>query len=131
MVVNLYMKDLEQKFIAKTPDDCKPRNWKWYVDYVICLVHTGKTEELQQHMNMADPTDSIRFTRAEEDNNSMPFLDAKFTRQDDGSARSTVYRKKTHTDQYLNFTSHHPRHQKLGVVRTLMKQTTSSRWQMD
>ena len=28
--------------------------------------------------------------------------------------------KQANTDQYLNFASHHPKHQKLGVVRTLM-----------
>ena len=33
--------------------------------------------------------------------------------------KSTVYRKK-YTDQYVHFASHHPKHQKLGVVRTLM-----------
>ena len=90
------------------------------VYFVICLVHTGKAKQLQQHMNTVDPTGSIIFTREDEENNSMPFLDAKFTRKEDGSVKSTVYRKKTHTDQYLKFASHHPKHQKLGVVRTLM-----------
>ena len=74
---------------------CQPKNWKRYVNDVICLVHTGKAKKLQQHMNTVDPTGSIIFTRDDEENNSMPFLDAKFTRKDDGSVKSTVYRKKS------------------------------------
>ena len=52
--------------------------------------------------NYNDPTGS--FTRKEEENNYMPFFDAKLTRKDDGSVKSTVYRKKTHTGQCRNFT---------------------------
>jgi hypothetical protein len=40
-------------------------------------------------------------------------------RKEDGTVKLLVYRKPTHTDQYLSFQSHHPLHQKLGVIRTL------------
>ena len=41
-------------------------------------------------------------------------------RKGDGTVKHLVYRKKSHTDQYLNITSHHTLHQKLGVIKTLL-----------
>jgi len=67
-----------------------------------------------------DETGSIKFTYEEESNGIIPFLDLLFRRQPDGALSTKVYRKPTHTDQYLHFRSHHPINHKTGVVRTLM-----------
>ena len=71
-------------------------------------------------MNRLDDTGNLKFTSEIEDNMQIAFLDSLVHRNDDGTLYTTVYRKPTHTDQYLHFTSHHPLSQRLGVIRTLM-----------
>ena len=117
---NLYMEFLEQEAIATAPLDFRPRFWKRYVDDILEIVKDNQVENLTDHLNNTDPTGNIKFTFEKEKSGTIPFLDTLIVRKPDGSVKLLVYRKATHTDQYLNFDSHHPLQHKLGVVRTLL-----------
>ena len=62
--------------------------------------------------------ESIKFTMEIEADNRIPFLDVMVYRKENQIITS-IYRKPTHTDRYLNFKSnHHPRI-KAGVIKSL------------
>ena len=122
---NLFMEWLEQEAIATAPITCKPRLWKRYVDDVLEVIKQGQVDNLTTHLNTIDPTDNIRFTYEQEQDGKIPFLDTLIIRKPDGSTKICIYRKKTHTNQYLQFNSHHPLHQKLGVIRSLLDRKES------
>ena len=67
-----------------------------------------------------DETNSIKFTHEEEAEGMIPFLDTLLVRKELGEVKQLTFWKNTHTDQYLNFSSHHPLHQKMGVIHTLL-----------
>ena len=54
-----------------------------------------------------------------EKDNSIPFLDTSVIRDSNGVLTTNVYRKPTHTDQYLAYDSHHPQSVKRGIVKCL------------
>ena len=61
----------------------------------------------------------MRFTMEIEKDNTFPFLDTSVSRDSDGLLTTSVYRKLTHTDQYLAYDSHHPQSVKRGIVKSL------------
>uniref|UniRef100_A0A1A8MWI4 Helix-turn-helix domain-containing protein n=1 Tax=Nothobranchius pienaari TaxID=704102 RepID=A0A1A8MWI4_9TELE len=114
-----FMEDLEQKAIATAPPNYKIKLWKCYVDDILEIIPKGQTGTLTQHLNNIDDTGSIKFTYETETEGSIAFMDMKITRQTDGTLNINTYRKPTHTDQYLLWTSEHPTIHKMSVIRTL------------
>ena len=71
-----------------------------------------------QHINSVDP--AIRFTVEDnKEDGSIPVLDTIVKPEVDSSLSITVYRKPTHTDQYLQWDSHHHLSAKFSVIQTL------------
>ncbi len=94
-----------------------PVLWTRYGDDTCVKILKSEIDPFFKHINEVD--EHIEFTEEEASNNKLAFLDVLCTINEDESVSTSVYRKKTHTDQYLLFESHHPLVHKLGVVRTL------------
>ena len=84
------------------------------------------SQDLLQHINNQDP--HIQFTVEPTQQGSLPFLDTLVTIQPDNTFSTSVYRKPTHTDQYLHWDSNHHITAKHSVFNTLahMAKTVSS-----
>ena len=95
----------------------KPKIWKRYVDDTFTILDRDQVDGFLQHLNNQQPT--IRFIMETEKDNSIPFLDTSVIRDSNGLLTTSVYRKPTHTDQYLAYGSHHPQSVKRGIVKCL------------
>ena len=109
------MESFEEQAI--TTSSYEPRIWKRYVDDTFTILDRENVDDFLQHLNNQQP--SIRFTMETEKDNKLAFLDTAVLREPDGRLTTSVYRKPTHTDQYLAYDSHHPQSVKRGIVKCL------------
>ena len=118
IVANLYMEYLEQKALSTAPHPHPPRFWHRYVDDTFVIHKEANKQGFLQHINSVYP--AIRFTVEDnKEDGSIPFLDTIVKPEVDGSLSITVYRKPTHTDQYLQWGSQHHLSAKFSVIQTL------------
>ena len=100
IVANLYMEYLEQKALSTAPHP--PSSGAGYVDDTFVIHKEANKQGFLQHINSVDP--AIRFTVEDnKEDGSIPFLDTIVKPEADGCLSITVYRKPTHTDQYLQW----------------------------
>ena len=115
IVANLFMEWFEETALRTFRYEITI--WRRYVDDTVVALCDSLIDMLSDHINSIDP--AIKFTREEEDNKTIPMLDTLVRRTEERKLTFSVYRKPTHTDQYLQFASNQPLQHKLGVVRTL------------
>ena len=115
IVANLYMEYFEQKALNTAPP---PRLWWRYVDDTFIIQKEVNKQNFLQHINNGDPAIPFTVENNKEDG-AIPFLDTIVKPEADGSLSITVYRKPTHTDQYLQWDSHHHLSAKFIVINTL------------
>ena len=116
IIANLYMEEFEIKALNTAPNP--PTLWKRFVDDTFVVIKKCHQEEFFHHINTIE--DSIQFTaETTQADGTLPFLDVLVIPQADGSISMAVYRKPTHTNQYLQWDSHHEISAKYSVISTL------------
>ena len=122
IVANLFMEDLKIKAIrtSTTP----PKIWTRIVDDTFTIIKKENRNSFLQHLNFIHP--NIKFTCEEvREDGSMPFLDILVIPAEDGSLKTSVFRKPTHTDLYLQWDIHHNIPSKYSVAGTLYHRATT------
>ena len=94
-----------------------PQIWLRYVDDTWIVQREDNKQNFLEHINNVDL--AIKFTVEDKEDWAIPFLDTTVKPEADGKLSITVYRKPTHTDQYLQWGSHHHLSAKYSVINTI------------
>jgi len=115
------MEDLEQRALSTFTQP--PNLWIRFVDDTFAKIKKSMIDPFLEHLN--NQHERIKFTTETPEENKLPYLDTLVMLQEEGTLKTRVYRKATHTNQYLHFASNHHIKQKMGIVSTLKRRITT------
>ena len=116
VIAGIFMVELERTLVPKLAQHMYP--WNRYVDDTIAWIKQDSVEYVTQQLNSFH--ENIQFTYEMESDNKISFLDILLIRKNDSEIETTVYRKPTDNDIYLNWNSFAPIKWKRGTLRTLL-----------
>lgn len=112
---HLVMVDLEEECLSKLKFNVPL--YKRYVDDIIIALPINEINSTLHIFNSYHP--NLKFTIEHEINNSIAFLDLYLTRENN-KITTNWYRKPTWSGRLINFFSHHPFRQKIGIIYMLV-----------
>lgn len=115
-LASIFMETFEEQVLGKT--NCRVLAWKRYVDDTFVVIEEGQEERFLDELNSQHV--NIKFTYEKEVEKELSFLDIKIKRCS-GGINTSIYRKDTSTDRYLDYTSSHCSSVKWGLVSCLGK----------
>ena len=115
LIAIISMEEFEVKALSSIPYPLSL--WLRFVDDTFVINRAEQSQDLLHHINNQNP--HIQFTVEPTQQGSLPFLDTLVTIEPDNTFSTTVYRKSTHTDQYLHWDSNHHITAKQSVYNTL------------
>ncbi|KFD46668.1 hypothetical protein M513_12436 [Trichuris suis] len=118
ILAEVFMEYFERQVFSHTSTEIAPAYFKRYVDDIFAILKRGTEDNFLDILNRECPN-VIAFTIEKELDGKLPFLDILIIRSEEG-IKTTVYRKPTHSDKYIHFTSHHPRHVMIGILHGMV-----------
>ena len=115
LIANVFMEEFKVKALSSIPHPSSL--WLRFVEDTFVINRAEHSQDLLHHISNQDP--HIQFTVEPTQQGSLTFLDTLVTIEPDNTFSTTVYRKPTHTDQYLHWDSNHHIIAKQSVYNTL------------
>ena len=121
LLANIFIISLKYNTLPKL--EVHLRNWKGSMDDTFTYVLLDKIDMILHELNSYHP--NKKFTYELESYNKLAFLDVSAKRANDNKVETSVHRKATCTNIYINWRSHSPSNWKIGTLRNLIKRANS------